>query len=1085
MEPRTSFSSLIRFLEEGNLDAPEVWEELTRRVDIVSAVDFVIAEGWGHNYGFGGNREIWLDHRPGSKWRFTIPDMDKTFGSEVVGPVMARLISSDQVIRRIRHSQNFKRLLAQRYAVHLVTTFEESRIHGLIDHYSALMSVELPRQRDRWEGIPTVTNYNSSIQRMKDHATDRSADVIQEIQTVLGMDPAVTLSLVANGNGSFEIEGVPFEQGSLEVFPNIGLNLKAVSDTGYQFDGWVEVAGDSELETVLTQATTLTAQFSPSTGTPVGGILSMDTTFSLSGSPYVVESDLVVPVGTTLSIEEGVSVEMFGATQFRVQGKLDVYGSVDLPVSFSGRNGEPWGGISFEQTTTTSTLSHLTVRNTRRGYDPVTYPAGISGLDSDVVIEFLNIEGGMAPLFFRGGSLILRDSYIHIPVTGDGVNVKQGQAQTIRCVFLGNNAPDTDAIDYDGVVNGLIQDCQIYRFFGFNSDGIDVGEQCVDVLIEGNQIYYNSDKGISVGQGSTVISKDNLIVGCPIGVGVKDTGSNVTVDQNTFVDCEVRVWVYEKNFGAGGGQGVILNSIFSGSVDSVLQDSLSTLSVDYSLSDRHVLPGINNLLASPEFTDPSVLDFSLQGSSPAKDSGDPAHALDPDSTRADRGSFYTYDPSHYPFLITNTIVVNELLSNSGGDHPDWLELHNRSTADMNIGGWFLSDDAGALTKYQIPEGTVIPAGGYLVFDEDQHFGPESSDPGRYLPFSLSDSGETVYLSSGTGGMLTDYRHKKDFDASLEGVTLGNYFKPSTETYNFVAQRDASPGSENGEPAVGPIVISEIMYDPPLGASEYIELLNISDSPVRLYDSEKRAPWGLTSGIVYAFQTNVVLDPGERMFVVQDLSALSAYNFNPLVRRYQWSSGRLNNGGEAIELIRPGPLRNDGRRAYTRVDRVKYDDDEPWPLGAQGSGLALRKISEGSYGNDFMNWIEASPTPGNTPDSGRYELWAADRGGLTVGGDADGDQIPNLLEYAMGTNPMVANENSTFEFRYLQNSIQLDLGVSVAASDVDLMIERSSDLSTWTRVNLTPTETINGIQKSELALPLWERYFFRAKAELKP
>jgi hypothetical protein len=65
-----------------------------------------------------------------------------------------------------------------------------------------------------------------------------------------------------------------------------------------------------------------------------------------------------------------------------------------------------------------------------------------------------------------------------------------------------------------------------------------------------------------------------------------------------------------------------------------------------------------------------------------------------------------------------------------------------------------------------------------------------------------------------------------------------------------------------------------MYHPSdENASEYIELLNISDTPVSLYDFDKAAPWWLADGVVYAFQPNVVLQPGERMLVVEDLAKL--------------------------------------------------------------------------------------------------------------------------------------------------------------------------------------------------------------------
>ena len=166
-------------------------------------------------------------------------------------------------------------------------------------------------------------------------------------------------------------------------------------------------------------------------------------------------------------------------------------------------------------------------------------------------MNFIDIGESRGPLFFQGGNIVLRDSLITIPLTGDGLNVKQGRAETLRCTFIGNQSPDTDAIDYDGVIDGVIRDCRIYDFQGFNSDGIDIGEACLNCLIEGNSIFYSSDKGVSVGQGSTIILKNNLIVGCPLGIAVKDADSFILVDQNTLVNCGTGVAAYEKNFGSG------------------------------------------------------------------------------------------------------------------------------------------------------------------------------------------------------------------------------------------------------------------------------------------------------------------------------------------------------------------------------------------------------------------------------------------------------------------------------------------------------------------------------------------------------
>ena len=109
------------------------------------------------------------------------------------------------------------------------------------------------------------------------------------------------------------------------------------------------------------------------------------------------------------------------------------------------------------------------------------------------------------------------------------------------------------------------------------------------------------------------------------------------------------------------------------------------------------------------FADSSNYDFSLLAGSPAFDSGDPAHALDPDSSRADMGAYYVYDPNDYPFQVPSSVVINEILAHSSGLDGDWIEIYNRSNSPVDIGGWFLSDSGSNLEKYRIADGTTIGA----------------------------------------------------------------------------------------------------------------------------------------------------------------------------------------------------------------------------------------------------------------------------------------------------------------------------------------------------------------------------------------
>lgn len=94
------------------------------------------------------------------------------------------------------------------------------------------------------------------------------------------------------------------------------------------------------------------------------------------------------------------------------------------------------------------------------------------------------------------------------------------------------------------------------------------------------------------------------------------------------------------------------------------------------------------------------------------------------------------------------VVINELMADNdnyvqdeGGDYDDWFELFNNSDVDVDLGGYFLTDNPENLAKFEIPQGTIISAGGYFIFwaDEDDDQGP------YHCNFKLSADGEVLFL----------------------------------------------------------------------------------------------------------------------------------------------------------------------------------------------------------------------------------------------------------------------------------------------------------------------------------------------------
>ncbi len=103
--------------------------------------------------------------------------------------------------------------------------------------------------------------------------------------------------------------------------------------------------------------------------------------------------------------------------------------------------------------------------------------------------------------------------------------------------------------------------------------------------------------------------------------------------------------------------------------------------------------------------------------------------------------------------ISTAVVINEIFYKAPGTSLEqWIELHNRSGSDVNVGGWKL----GSGVSYDIPANTMIPMGGFLVVAWNPAafvalhpgvtvFGPWSG--------TLSGSGETIALEDANGNTV--------------------------------------------------------------------------------------------------------------------------------------------------------------------------------------------------------------------------------------------------------------------------------------------------------------------------------------------
>ena len=93
-----------------------------------------------------------------------------------------------------------------------------------------------------------------------------------------------------------------------------------------------------------------------------------------------------------------------------------------------------------------------------------------------------------------------------------------------------------------------------------------------------------------------------------------------------------------------------------------------------------------------------------------------------------------------PVRINEVSADNSVFINDSFKKHDWLELYNTTSASINIGGMYLSDDLSDPDKYKIPQGTTIPANGHLVIWCDKESGTQ-----LHAPFKLGNK-ETNYVT---------------------------------------------------------------------------------------------------------------------------------------------------------------------------------------------------------------------------------------------------------------------------------------------------------------------------------------------------
>jgi len=252
----------------------------------------------------------------------------------------------------------------------------------------------------------------------------------------------------------------------------------------------------------------------------------------------------------------------------------------------------------------------------------------------------------------------------------------------------------------------------------------------------------------------------------------------------------------------------------------------------------------------------------------------------------------------------SVVVINEIMYHPRAGDPEWIELYNQMGTHVDLSGWSLT---GAV-EYTFPDGTILPAGLYLVVASSVEADPENLPVPVLGPFDgkLSNGGEEIRLTNNSGRVMSRVRYgdRDDWPVAPDGsgVTLAK-IDPTDESETAsnwtwsdrVNGTPKGPNFDDATPLPRPLRFNEIC---PAGDSPFfVEITNVGTEPVTLTDA-----WLEIQGsqdVTHTFDDDL-LDSGQHLVVTQSDLGFAPISGDRLVLGS--SNGRVSDAVRVSETM---------------------------------------------------------------------------------------------------------------------------------------------------------------------------------------
>ena len=323
-----------------------------------------------------------------------------------------------------------------------------------------------------------------------------------------------------------------------------------------------------------------------------------------------------------------------------------------------------------------------------------------------------------------------------------------------------------------------------------------------------------------------------------------------------------------------------------------------------------------------------------------------------------------HDAEAHTKVYDGLIVINEIETSS-----DWVEITNIGTEEVDLTGWFITDDK-SLERFEKGEttplqgtGAILNSGDYIVLTKDENFN-----------FGLGKS-DAVMLYDADQRLVDQYKYTSEAKGSWQRQEDGSF-----------ADAEPTKGAENRIPESGheekeTVAINEVNSAP----DDWVELINTGDEDVDLSGFELRDN---SNDHRWKFREGTTLKSGELITVETGTDGL-AYDED----KKEFMEGKFDIGFGSGDSVRLYDAKGTLMDEYSWKEHASYEGDDTkasygrYPDGtgafhltketknqpneAYTSGIVINEIESNG---DETDWVEIYNAGDQTEDiSGFYLL----------------------------------------------------------------------------------------------------------------